>query len=231
LLKETIRIVPLSSIKLVKTVQNKQADFVLANPIQTILLQRNPGYKPLLSMVTKEGKYYAGVIAVSKDSQIKTSEDLRGKKVIGMGKNSAGGHFFQVYHLQQRGINAYRDLAKFAFARNQDEALLALKVGQYDAAFVRTGMIENGLFDPDLFHLVDIRHDPDFNLPHSTALYPEWYVSAAPNTSPELQEKLTAVLKSIKPQQAAAKSTGLQGFIDPLPMHDVEQIVNSLSLH
>jgi hypothetical protein len=96
---------------------------------------------------------------------------------------------------------------------------------------VRTGMIENGLFYPDLFHLVDIRHDPDFNLPHSTALYPEWYVSAAPNTSPELQEKLTAVLKSIKPQQAAAKSTGLQGFIDPLPMHDVEQIVNSLSLH
>jgi ABC-type phosphate/phosphonate transport system substrate-binding protein len=213
-----VRIVPLATHRVLgyaETEITKPLHFILANPVQTLYLQQHAQYTPLLSLHGQHGDHYAGVIVVHKDSDIHKIADLRGKKVIAMPPSSAAAHIFQVYHLHQHGVDAYKDLALFSYTRNQDQALLALHQGKFEAAFVRSGVLEGlnvvGL-DKNLLRVLDEQHTPNFNLRHSTALYPEYVLSASATAPDALREKLIQVLRSLTPSHSALHATGVSHF-------------------
>jgi ABC-type phosphate/phosphonate transport system substrate-binding protein len=230
-LGERVRILPLASSRFLAYSDSeidKPLHFALANPVQTLSLRDKNSYVPLLSVQTQQGERYGGVIIARVGHGIENLQDLRGKKVIGMPPSSAGAHVFPVYHLSQHGIDAYKDLALFSYARNQDLALLALYQGNFDAAFIRTGVIEamTGI-DQNQFVVLDAQHDSDFPYAHSTALYPEYVLSAAPATPVALQEKFIALLQQAP--NASLRSAGISGFNAPVSLQEVEKVVAELN--
>ena len=57
-------------------------------------------------------------------------------------KRSAAAYVFQVKHMQDLGIDPHKDFAVFKEAKKQDDIVLAVKSGLFDAGFVKSGLLE-----------------------------------------------------------------------------------------
>jgi len=122
----------------------KGTDFMLVNPTQTVILMEVHKAKHLATLNKKSGSQFGGVIAVRKDSGIKKSADLVGKKVMGLKfRAAAGAYLFQTHHLIQKNINPHTDFSSFTEGKTQDQLVMAVNDKKIDAAFVRTGILES----------------------------------------------------------------------------------------
>ena len=78
---------------------------------------------------------YIGEIAVRNDSDIKTVEDLKGRKVIGSSPSSTSGNLMPSGMLIKKGIKK-SEFAAMDFAGGHDKAALAVLAGDYDACWI-----------------------------------------------------------------------------------------------
>lgn len=229
-----VSIVALSPSKTVEAVAAGKVDFVLANPALTLAMRENNGITPLVTINKKTGAYFSGVIISKKGSGITKAADLKGKKVMGFkfGK-SAAAYVFQVKHLLDQGIDANKDFAVFKQAKKQDDIVLAVKAGAFDAGFIRSGLLESmakeGVISMDDFEIVDSQSD-SFTMVHSTELYPEWFVSATSSVDGESRDKMKAVLLKLDANSKASKKANIVGFIEPLDLSALELALRALKL-
>jgi len=234
-LGQTVTLVPLHPSKVVSSTMEREVDFILSHAAHTIQLQERHGGTPIATVNGMQGPWFAGVIIAKKGSGIRTAEDRRGKEVMSMNfRAAAGAYMFQTYHLLKKGIDPHKDFGSIQWVEKQDDLVLAIKLGLIDAGFVRTGMLESmekeGRIKMADFVIVDERKGDGLSLVHSTDLYPEWYFSTMSNVSKETAAKVKAALVDITDTMPAAQAARVRGFVDPLPLEGMRELLKTLNL-
>lgn len=230
---KSIELVPLTPAKIDDAIERGEVDFALVNPVSAVIVTQKFGAKSLATMSAKGTPKFAGVIISKKGSNINKSTDLKGKSVLAFQFGvSAGGWVFQTYHVMQKGIHS-TDFGSFTEAKKQDDIPLAVKSGAVDVGFVRSGMLESmqkeGKLSTDDFIIVDERKD-ELPLLHSTVLYPEWFVVASKKMPEGIAEKIKASILSLKVGDEAAKSAGIDGFVEPISLNGLETALKALKV-
>lgn len=230
-----VKLVPLSPPKVFNAAQQDQVDFVLSHSPHTVQLEEKLGARVLATLNKKDGPRFGGVIVAKKGNNIKTAEDLRGKTVMSLKfRAAAGAYIFQTYHLMSRGIDPHHDFASLREGKKQDDLVLAVNNGLIDAAFIRTGLLEamdrEGKIKMSDFEIVDKQTGEGFSLARSTALYPEWCLSALPNVNDEIATQIKSAALSLKSDQAAAKKARIQGFVEPVSLDEIKQALKFLKI-
>jgi len=234
-LGQTVTLVPLHPSKVVSSTMEREVDFILSHAAHTIQLQERHGGTPIATVNGMQGPWFAGVIIAKKGSGIRTAEDLRGKEVMSMNfRAAAGAYMFQTYHLLKKGIDPHKDFGSIQWVEKQDDLVLAIKLGLIDAGFVRTGMLESmekeGRIKMADFVIVDERQGDGLSLVHSTDLYPEWYFSTMSNVSKDTAAKVKAALVEITDTMPAAQAARVRGFVEPLPLDGMREVLKTLNL-
>ena len=234
-LGQTVTLVTLHPSKVVSSATEGEVDFILSHASHTINLQERHGSTPIATINGNHGPWFAGVIIAKKESGIRTAEDLRGKKVMSMKfKAAAGAYMFQTYHLLKKGIDPHKDFGSIQWVEKQDDLVLAIKLGLIDAGFVRTGMLESmekeGRIKMADFVVVDERKGDEMSLVHTTDLYPEWYFSTMSNVSKDTAAKVKAALLEITDTMPAAQAARVRGFVAPLPLDGMRELLKTLNL-
>jgi ABC-type phosphate/phosphonate transport system substrate-binding protein len=229
---QPVHIVPLKVSDLVAEVVLKDIRFVLVQPVQMVYLQDIFHATPLVSLNSPLGPRFAGVIIAKKGSGITHAESLKGKKVVGMSKTAAAGYMLQAYHLLKRGIDVHKDFASFQPAQKQDDLVMLVQKGIADAAFVRSGLLEDmekeGKLKVADFEIIDQKSGDNFAPVHTTVLYPEWYVAATAKTDAALAQRVKAALLRLTSTTEAARVARINGFVEPLALDEWKAVVAAL---
>jgi ABC-type phosphate/phosphonate transport system substrate-binding protein len=233
-LNQPVELVLLPIDQVLTAFSSKTVDILISNPVQSAAVFAKYQAIPLASVNQKKGgALFGGVIAVYNKSGIKSAKDLVGKKVLTFKINdSAGGNVFQVYHLLQKGVKP-KDFAQYKEVGSQDDILMAVNAGIADAGFVRTGILESLREKKMLYREnLDILDHQKSSYPHvhSTALYPEWVVTAQPELSLSLISKVQDVLYKIPPDADALKQASIQGFIEPAALENLVRVLQTLNI-
>lgn len=229
-----VKIVPLKPNKTIKAVAAGKVDYMLANPVLTVAMQEKLGTAPLVTMKKKSGPHFAGVIIAKKGSGITKAADLKGKKVMGYKfKRSAAAYVFQVKYLMDKGIDPHKDFAVFKEAKGQDDIVLAVKAGTYDAGMIKSGLLEmmakEGKIKLSDFIIIDPQKD-GLSAVHTTKLYPQWYMSSTSKANPDLSRKIKSALLKLSSDNNASKKAKIAGFVAPLSLDDLKVTLKALKL-
>ena len=232
---EEVTIKAYSPRNLISAAADKKVDFMISNPTQAMVLKEVQGATPLATLNKKSGSQFAGVIVAKKDSGISKAEDLKGKKVMALKfRQAAGAYIFQTYHLQQKGIDPHKDFASMKEGKKQDDLVMAVQAGNIDAAFIRTGILEamekEGKIKMGDFVVVDQNTTDGFPLAHTTALYPEWYLSSLKGTDTGKAEKVKMAALKLKSSDKAAKNAKIMGFVEPVSMDGMTDALKALKI-
>ncbi|MGB3613350.1 MAG: phosphate/phosphite/phosphonate ABC transporter substrate-binding protein [Elainellaceae cyanobacterium] len=210
--------------------------FILSNPLASVKLQQRYGTTFIATQVRPQtGSKFGGLIIVRQDSSIQSLDDLSGKRVACVNfQTAAAGCVFQIYHLQQQGIEPQTDFAQFIEIPSQDNIILAVLNGTIDAGFVRSGQLEQtsakGLIDStDAIRVLEPASD-NFFYPHTTPLYPEWPMSALKHTDPAIAEAVAEALLNLPANHPSLSSAGLIGFVPASDYTSVSQLIEALDL-
>ena len=229
-----VKVVPVKPNETKAMVKNGEVDYMLTNPALTVVLQKKDGATPFATLNRKSGSRFGGTIISKKGSGITKAADLKGKKVMGFQfKRSAAAYIFQVKHMLDNGIDPHKDFAVFHEAKKQDDIVLAVKSGLFDAGFVKSGLLEamakEGKIKLDDFDIVDKKNDSLKQL-HSTILYPEWCISAGAKVDPGMTSKVKAALLKLDANSKASKSANIIGFVDLISLSDLDVTLKTLHL-
>ncbi len=152
----------------------------------------------------KGGDRFRGIVITRPDSEIKTLNDLKGKKVMIVSKSSAGGFLSQKLTLEENGIDPGRDCKLIEAADNrQKNVIISVSIGDVDAGFIR----ESALHKAD-----------DFIMPGSiktafeTAWLPNWALSVKKDMDPALKEALQKALLDLPAEGSVLQAMGLKAF-------------------
>jgi len=119
------------------TVQKGMVEFTYSNPYIYIQLADKGYLKAFATTVHQEsGDIFRGIIITHRDSDIRTLQDLRGKKVMVVSFKSAGGFLAQKLYLREKGIDAYKEL-RLVDGKRQEEVILNVYRKNVDAGFIR----------------------------------------------------------------------------------------------
>jgi len=97
---------------------------------------------PLARPIWKGRKGYTGLIFTVEGTGIETLQDLRGKRIAFVDRDSASGFIYPTQLLKRAGIRVEEDLAKADFLGSHDAVLMAVLLGEYDAGAVFDGAYE-----------------------------------------------------------------------------------------
>jgi len=191
-------------------VRSGQLDLGFCNPLVYIQLKKEMAIEPLaLSLETKGGSQFRGIIIVRKDSAIKKPPDLKGKKIIFVDKDSAGGYMFQMLLLKKAGLDIRKDVDLLPFAKTHDNVMLAVYNGAADAGGIREDDLPKMKNKVDLSKLRIIAYSEP---------YPNWPLFAAPGVDAAIAGKIKAALLKLKRGTPAAlrvlSTAKMVGFTD-----------------
>ena len=217
-------------------VEEGNLDFTTNNPLAAVQIRRLYDTEFLVTHSrSKTGTLFSALIVVKQDSDIKTIENLRGKKVACVDfETAAAGCVFQIYHLQQKGINPFQDFSSFIENKSQDNIVLAVLNGTINAGFIRTGqlekMVEKGLINSlNELRIIDRAND-NFPYAHTTSLYPEWPIAALKNTEPGLVQDVKEALLNIPPEHPALSAAKIESFAPVENYEQLDRLIETLKL-
>lgn len=229
------RVQPMGYRQLTAAIETRQVDFVLTNPSHHVeMTHRFSVTSPLASLVRSEQEQpvsaFGGVIAVAADREdLQQLSDLKGKRVATPGPSSLGGYQVQALELRQAGVKLPDDADLLYTEMPHTGAIDLLLSGQVDAAFFRTGLLEqlaeDGQLDPGRVRILNRQQVPAFPFALSTRLYPEWPLTALPHVDDQLLRKVIAALFLIAPQDRVAQLGGYHNWSIP---HDYQPVIRLL---
>jgi phosphonate transport system substrate-binding protein len=172
-----------------------QVDLGFSNPIIYVQLKKETALEPLaLSAEPKAGARFRGIIIARKDSGIEKVQDLKGKKLIFVDKDSAGGYIFQMLALSKAGLNVEKDFTTLPFAKKHDNVVMAVFNKTADAGGIR---------EDDLDKLKDKVDLTQIKIVAYTDYFPNWPVYATSKLDKGAAAKVKAALLKLKKGDAA----------------------------
>ena len=179
----TFRIVPYDFKSIGPAAQRGDYDFVIANSSIYVELEALYGVTRIATLQGlssgRTSTLFGGVIFCRKDrSDISSLRDIKHKTFIAAEENSFGGWRMAWREFHAANIDPYHDFKELEFAGTHDGVVLAVRDRKADAGTARSGILEamakEGTIKLDEFKVINQKHDDQFNLLHSTRLYPEW---------------------------------------------------------
>ena len=225
--------------ELESAIQHREIDFIVTNPASYVLLEHRLGLtQPLAGLVTEyQGVPMSGfggtMLIKANRTDLNTLNDIRGKRIGAVAKDSFGGYQMQAFELAEHGLNIARAAKSIEmFGMPHDKILQAVIDGQIDIGFVRSGLLEEMLDEkklpPNVLKVFNRQDLPGFPLAVSTRLYPEWPIAALPHVSPNHSAQFTAALLSIPEGSSIAKAIGIHSFVIPYNYEPVRDLARTL---
>ena len=232
-------IVPLSFDEVNPAIENKKVDFFLVNSSMYVTAKVKYGAEAVATMVnSRQGKplkSFGGVIITSSyNDAISGLGDLKGKSFMAVKKSSFGGWQMAYKELVDAGINPKSDFSKLEFGGKHDNVVYAVMNEVVEAGTVRTDTLERlaaeGAIDMGDFKIINKKTHSDFPFKCSTQLYPEWPLAKVAGTPNSVVTAVVSALKAVKPEDEAAKSAKVVGWVDALDYSPVEVLQKTLSV-
>ena len=190
-----------------------QYDLGFANSLIYVQLKKDVALDPLaVSAEQKGGTKFRGIIIARKDSGIEKVQDLKGKKLIFVEKDSAAGYIFQMLTLSKAGLDVQKDFTTLPFAKKHDNVAMAVFNKAADAGGIREDDLEKMKDKVDLAQIKIVAF---------TDYYPNWPLFASPKLDKGKAAKIRAALLKLKPNDPqsikivdAAKLVGFAAVSD-----------------
>lgn len=215
-------------------------DFILTNTSHFLELRSAYRLTSLATLVNQHRgqpltRFGATIFTRADRADIVMLEDLRGRAFVAAGREAFGGFQMAWYRLLGRGIDPFADFTRLQFTGlPQDQVVLAVRDGVFDAGTVRTGvlerMTEDGKIRLDEFKVLDPQADADFPFARSTRLYPEWPLARAAHTPDALAKAVAAALFALDPHSVAARQARIAGWTVPMDVAPVDVLLASLKI-
>lgn len=196
-----------------------QADIGFANPLIYVGLKRDLDLEPLaVASESKGGSKFRGIIIAKTDSGINKLQDLKGKKLIFVDKDSAAGYIFQMLSLSKAGMDVHKDFITLPFAKKHDNVTIAVFIGTADAGGIREDDLEKMKEKVNLSQIKIVGY---------TDYFPNWPVFATPKLNKDAARKIKAALLKLKPKSGQSEkvlgSAKLDGFA-PIKDKDYDEL-------
>lgn len=121
---------------LTEAMKNKKVDFAFFSSLTFVQAEDVAGAKVLLKKVWSEPYYFSAMIA-RQDSKIKSIEQLKGKKVVFVDKNSTSGYLYPQVMLKKKNIQDSQ-FSEILFSGNHAHSIEMLEQKKADVAAVFT---------------------------------------------------------------------------------------------
>jgi phosphonate transport system substrate-binding protein len=200
-------------------VRNDEIDIGFANSLIYVQLKKEVGIEPLVVAAEQKAGYkFRGIIIARSDSGIQKLQDLRGKKVVFVDKDSAAGYIFQMLMLKEAGLDVHKDFTTLPFAKKHDAVVLAVFNKLADAGGIR---------EDDLEKMKDKVNLSQIRIVGYSSYYPNWPVFASVKLDKKLASKIRTALLKLKPDHPEhvkiLDSAKLVGF-GPVADKDYDQL-------
>ena len=215
----------------IRMVERGEIDISFTNPFVYISLARH-GSEAFARIVEAEGgaDFHGQVIVRADNPAIGRLEDCRGKRLIAVDPNSAGGYLYPMGLFFEHGITR-DDFQEVTFATGsggrQEAVVLAVYAGAYDVGTIRKGTLE---VVRDKIDLAQIR------VLAETRPYPGWVYSVRRGFDPVAREKIEKALLALKiTSHADAQILSAAGMVGIIPARDedfdpVRKLVSTLNI-
>lgn len=233
-----VTLVALTYPEMEEAVAQRRVDLVLTQPAFYVHLSTLYGLSsPMATLCNIENgvpvRTFGGVIAVkAARSDIQELGDLAGKRIATASAQSFGGYLMAAYELQKAGVSMPRGNRLIETGMPHDRAIEQVLSDKADAAFVRSGLIEEMLNEGKIakgqLRTLNPKnaHDQPFAL--STRLYPEWPIAATPDVEEDLANKIAAALLGMPHDGETAQKARIHGFNVPMDYHPVTEVLMAL---
>ncbi len=200
----------------IKMVERGEIDISFTNPFVYISLS-TLGSEAFARIVEPDGgaNFQGQVIVRADNPDIKRLEDCRGKRIIAVDPNSAGGFLYPMGLFFEHGITR-RDFQELAFATGaggrQEAVVLAVYTGAFDVGTIRKGTLD---VVRDKIDLEQIR------VLAESRPYPGWVYSVRKGFDPASTEKIARALQDLSmSRRDDAVILGAAGMIGIIPARD-----------
>ncbi len=152
------------------------------------------------------GDKFRGIVISRPDSDIRSIKDLRHKKIMIVGRSSAGGFLSQKLSLSENGLEEGIDYeTEIASDNKQENVIIAVSIGDVDAGFIR----ESALSSADKYIPPrSVRSIAD------CAWLPNWTLSVNRSMPDKHKKAIKDSVIRLKEGAPVLKSLGLTGFRD-----------------
>ncbi|CAK8713903.1 Phosphonate transport system substrate-binding protein [Candidatus Electrothrix laxa] len=156
------------------------------------------------AVTTQHDTFSRGIIISRPESGISGVEDLKGKKIMIVSRESTGGFLSQKITLQEKGIDVERDCQLNEAANHREEnVIISVSIGDVDAGFIS----EYALHKADQYIAPG-----SITSVAKTAPLPNWVLSISRKMPQVQKDDLQAALQSLSPDDPALKALGISAF-------------------
>lgn len=237
----TFVVIPLFYEEMDQAVLDGKLDFIFTNPGHFVELKTKHHLSgAIATLIEKDGKSiqykFGGVIFTkSTNDLIGSLNDLKGKTISAVSKNSLGGYQAQAFELYKENFDLNNDVSFIFTGMPHSNAVQKVLNGEVDAGFVRTGVLEKmaleGHINLEDLKIIQSHVYPNFNYLISTALYPEWPFAAASHVDTNTSRTVASRLLMLAPDDKHAQNIGIHGFNIPSNYLGVEEMMRALRLY
>ncbi|MBI5615871.1 MAG: PAS domain S-box protein [Gammaproteobacteria bacterium] len=223
-----------------EAIESREVDLLATNPAEYVMLSaQGLVTSPLVSIVSEEHglrlRGFGGAIVVRSDrADLRTLEDLAGKRIAIVSPQSLGGYIAQAYELQAAGVPLPDARRTLRTSLPHEEALRAVLENRADAAFVRGGVLEamlrEGRVPRGALEVLNRQNLPGYPYAVSTRLYPEWPIAALHHVDPADAAAVAAALLDMPHEPEVAAPPGIHGFEIPFNYEPVRDALRELRL-
>jgi len=237
---QTFEIYPIVYTEFSEAVENKSIDYILTNPAHYIALGQEVELSGAIATIINlsEGKPQYGfggvVFTRNQEGTPKTLEDLKGKIIAAVSKNSLGGYQASAYELKKIGFDLDKDISIELTGMPHKNTVEMVMTGEADAGFVRSGVLEGLIKSGDIQEddLIVLNEQNLKALDHllSTDLYPEWPFLVLDHIDKSEAQRVAASLFLMGDHKTYADEIGIYGFTIPSNYLQVELMMRGLKV-
>ncbi len=173
------------------------------NPLVYVIV--SSVHEVLVTAVKGEGgDRFRGIIIARPDSGILSPADLKHKKIMIVGKTSAGGYLSQKIALAKEGVDVDRDCQLSVAADNrQENVIISVAIGDVDAGFIR----ESALHKADKYIVPG-----SVGVVYKATWLPNWALSVDRGLPDGLKQRIKTALLRLDSTSSVLRAMGLTGF-------------------
>lgn len=213
-------------------------DFVFTNPEHYVALEVKHGVTRIATIVRAGPKgsrlksFGGTIIARADNKDVESINDIKGKKIAAVSRESLGGYLAQAGVLYDADIDITNKKDILFTDMPHDKVVLAVRDKKADVGFIRSSVLEmmakNGIIKLSDFKVINKQNFSAHPYAISTPLYPEWPFAEVKHTDEALAKQVTIALLNIPDGSDIAKSAGYYGWTTPLPYESTQMLMQKL---